>query len=97
MNYRFEFSEKKDLWLRQHRNVSFQEVIEAINRGDIITVIDTPDQAKHPNQRMYILDINGYRHAVPFDIDKSDPDKILLRTIYKSRKLQKRHKKKEGV
>jgi len=89
MNYKFEFSKEKDLWLREYRKLSSNDAIALLNRGDIIDVINTPDQKKHPNQILYVLDIGGYCNLMPCDIDKENQNKKTLKTIYKSRKMHK--------
>ncbi len=89
MEFRFEFSQKKDLWLQENRGVSFDDAVRLIESGNIVDITNTPDQEKHPNQMLYVLDIGGYCHLVPCDIDEENPNKRILKTIYKSRKMHR--------
>jgi len=85
----FDYSPGKNLFLKKVRGISFEEVELAIEEGRVLDIIDHPNPAKYPNQKMYILNINNYVYLVPF-IRESEY-KIFLKTIYPSRKLVKKY------
>jgi uncharacterized DUF497 family protein len=81
-----EWSEEKDKLLKKERGISFNEVAAMIRDGMILDDIKHPSVDKYPNQKMYILNINGYACIVPF---VRGDGKIFLKTIIFSRKYTK--------
>ncbi len=79
------WDEKKNIKLKLERNISFEEISEYILSEKVIDVIDHP---KRRNQNLFVLEINNYIHAVPFVID--DDENIILKTVFPSRKLNKK-------
>ena len=63
--------------------VSFEECAVVIESGNILDTIDNPS-ANHPNQGIYVLEIEGYAYSVPF---VEGEDEIFLKTMFPSRKL----------
>ncbi len=63
-------------------NVSFQEIVWAIEEGRILDVILNPS-SNFSNQKMYVLNINDYAFCAPF---VEDDNHIFLKTVYPSRK-----------
>lgn len=84
----FDWNEAKNKQLREEREVCFEDVLIAISSGNLLDVLAHHNSKKYPNQKVYVLNINGYIHIVPFVDDGS---KIFLKTIYPSRKLTKRY------
>jgi len=68
------------------QKVDFNDVMVAINRGNILDIVHHPQRKKYPNQRIFIIQINQYAYLVPFI---EDEEKIFLKTIYPSRKATK--------
>ncbi len=84
----FSWNPDKNIKLKKERGVGFEEVIFQINSGDILDIINNPNQNKYPGQRVFILEINKYVYYVPFvENDKE----IILKTIIPSRKLKKKY------
>lgn len=80
--------EKNEL-LKNTRNVSFEDVLTAIAKGDLICDYEHPNQNKYRGQRIMEVLINGYVHIVPY---KPEPDgDVWLKTIIPSRKANKKH------
>jgi hypothetical protein len=73
----------KDAQLRSHPTrggVGLAECAAIIETGQIL------DDAPHPkrqNQRMFIIEINGYAYAVPYT---QDGNVVFLKTAFPSRK-----------
>ncbi len=82
----FEWSEEKNLWLKLERGVSFEEVLKAIQKGDILDIRRHPNQDKYPGQYLIVVKIKDYAWVVPC---KLEGDKIQLITAYPSRKFTK--------
>ncbi|GEM_PF-126864 len=84
----YEFSADKNQQLIKERDISFEDVIVALDNDKLITTLDHHNRAKYPNQKIYILDINEYAYLVPFV--RKDKNTIFLKTIIPSRKLTKK-------
>lgn len=87
----FDWDKVKNELLKQERDISFEDVVEAINEGRILDTFEHPNQKKYPNQNIYIVEIGGYAYFVPF---VEDEKKIFLKTIYPSRDATKKYLKK---
>lgn len=70
------------------RGVSFEEVIAILESGNVLDIIEHPNQEKYSHQKIYIVEINGYAYLVPFVKDKH---KIFLKTIIPNRKATKKY------
>ena len=82
----FDWDESKNQTLQQERNISFEQVIVAINEGNILKIITHHNQKKYPNQHIFVIEINDYAYLVPY---AEDDKKIFLKTIIPSRKATK--------
>jgi len=88
------FSPEKNLKLINERNISFEEIIAAIENGLIIDILEHPNQKKYGSQKIYVIDIKEYIYLVPFVIDSED--NIFLKTIIPSRKAKKKYMKRSS-
>ena len=86
---RFEWNPGKNEWLKKERNISFEQVIFHLSKGDIWKIADYPDQKNYPGQKIYFVIIENYIYAVPYIIEK---EYIFLKTIIHSRKATKLYK-----
>ncbi|KIJ89048.1 MAG: BrnT family toxin [Rickettsia endosymbiont of Ecitomorpha arachnoides] len=92
--YYFEFNREKNAVLIQERGVSFEQVITLIEQEDyVLNIQNHPNQDKYPNQKIYIVEIDGYCYLVPCVIKE---DKVFLKTIIPSRKATKEYIKAKG-
>lgn len=92
--YYFEFNHEKNAVLLQERGISFEQVIALIEQeGYVLNIQDHPNQSKYPNQKIYVVEIDGYCYLVPCVINK---DKVFLKTIIPSRKATKEYRKTKG-
>lgn len=87
VNLKFDFSEEKDLVLRETRGVGFEEIIKAIEDGKLKADFVHPNPKKFPGQRIYIVELNKYIYVVPYIIDKKRKVRF-LKTLYPSRKMK---------
>ena len=86
MNY--QFNSEKNNWLKQERNICFEDIIEAIQGGALLDVRPHPNQRQYPNQEIYVVETHGYVYIVPFVEEEAH---IFLKTIYPSRKAAKKY------
>lgn len=84
----FEYSAIKNLKLIQERNVSFEEIIAAINKDKILAVLENANQEKYRDQKVYIVHAKEHVYMVPFLKKKNG--NILLITIIPSRKAKQK-------
>lgn len=83
----FEWSEDKNQWLREFRQVSFEAVQMAIQEGGLLDIHDHPNHTKYPLQRRLVVRIEAYVYLVP--CVPKDGDVWFLKTIIPSRKATK--------
>jgi hypothetical protein len=62
---------------------SFEQIVVAIEAGDIVDIIGHPNKTKYPDQLVILVHIDDYIYAVPTAIKKGE---FFLKTIYPSRK-----------
>ncbi|HEU0021009.1 MAG TPA: toxin [Dehalococcoidia bacterium] len=79
----FSWNAEKNDMLKQERGLSFEAVVFQIERGDVLDILEHPNHDRYPGQRIFIVDINGYAHLVPFVEEEHE---VFLKTIIPSRK-----------
>ena len=79
----FNWDNDKNRELKKDRNICFEEILVAVEAGDIVDIIDHPNKTKYPNQIVMLVCIGDYIYAVPTVIKKGE---FFLKTIYPSRK-----------
>ena len=85
---RFEWKPEKNSWLRQHRRISFDEIVVHLGRGDVWKTTLHPNRKKYPHQSIAFVVVDDYVYLVPFD---EVGDVIILRTIIPSRKATRQY------
>lgn len=84
----FDWDEEKNAKLRDEREVSFEDVVDAIENNRALDRIDHPNKGRYPNQKIIIVSINDYAYLVPY---VEDEEKIFFKTIVPSRKMTKKY------
>jgi len=84
----YQWNAEKNKILKQKRGVTFEQVVMHIENGDVLDVIEHPNQAKYGQQQVLVIQINDYVYAVPFVQQK---ESRFLKTIVPSRKLTKQY------
>ncbi|MEA3466258.1 MAG: BrnT family toxin [Thermodesulfobacteriota bacterium] len=79
---------EKNQTLIKERNISFEDVLFAIQQFDLLDDIKHPNEQKYPNQRVFIVDIADYAYIVPY---VETTDEIFLKTIIPSRKATRKY------
>ncbi len=78
----------KNEQLKEKRGVSFEQVSLLMERGDVLDVIEHPNQRRYPGQKIAIVEIDEYAYLVPY-IQESE--QIFLKTIIPSRKATNKY------
>ncbi len=79
----FNWNDEKNQWLKKERNISFEQVVIAIESNDIVDILENPNKLKYKNQIMILVNIDDYVYAIPAIMGN---DVIFLKTIFPSRK-----------
>jgi hypothetical protein len=66
----YKWNHEKNEKLKADRGLGFEQIILHIERGDLIDVVEHPNQFKYPNQQMLVVKINDYVYLVPFVEDE---------------------------
>lgn len=83
----FNWNPQKNKKLIKERGVSFEICLVKIENKDILDILDNPN---YPNQKIFVLEIDGYVYLVPFVENENE---IFLKTIIPSRKFTKKYLK----
>ena len=67
----------------RERGVSFEETVFHIERGDLLDILEHPNQERYPGQKIFVVNINGYAFLVPFVESETE---VFLKTVIPSRK-----------
>ncbi len=94
-NKTIRYSLEKNEILKASRDISFEDIILALENGNLLDDIEHPNKEKYPNQNIFIIlvQIKNYVYLVPYVEDKKS---IFLKTIIPSRKMNKKYNKKES-
>lgn len=84
----YSWNSEKNLQLKAERNVSFEEVVFCIERGQLLDIVEHPNQERTEGQRIFIVNIRDYAHLVPFVETERE---IFMKTIVPSRKATKKY------
>lgn len=77
-----DWDETKNRWLGLNGRLTFDEVLAAINEGARTRAHDHPTR---PGQKIMVVWVRGYPHAVPFE---QRGDVTWLITVYPARKYK---------
>jgi uncharacterized DUF497 family protein len=84
----FRWNAEKNEVLARERGITFEEIVQRIESGAKVIETDHPNKEKYPNQKILIVDVDGYAYLVPYVIDKNE---YFLITIIPSRKATKKY------
>jgi len=82
----FVWSPEKNEQLMAERTLCFEAVVVAIEAGVLLDVLEHPNPARYPGQRILVVRLHGYVYLVPYV--ESD-DHLFLKTIIPSRRAQR--------
>ena len=78
----------KNQQLIKERGVSFEDVVFYLSQGEVLDDLKHSNSDKYPDQRVFVLNIDGYIYLVPYVENRSE---IFLKTIIPSRKATKQY------
>jgi hypothetical protein len=84
------WDERKDILLQLERGIGFSLIAEKLGRNAYLAVVDHWNQQLHPGQRVFVIDIDGYAHYVPFAETHA---MIFLKTVFPSRKATQQYRR----
>ena len=84
----FKWNVEKNESLEKERGITFEEIVQKIEAGAKITEMDHPNKEKYPNQKIMIVNVDGYAYLVPFVMVGNG---YFLKTIIPSRKATKKY------
>jgi uncharacterized DUF497 family protein len=84
----FRWNTEKNNQLQSERGIGFESVIAAIDAGQVLEIVEHPNQERYSGQRIFIVQIDQYVYAVPFVENEVE---IFLKTIIPSRKMTKKY------
>ena len=82
----FDWNAAKNELLKAERDISFEDIVNAINDDRVLKIGNHPNQKKYPGQKIIMVNINNYAYVVPY---VEDGEKIFFKTIYPSRAATK--------
>ena len=85
----FKWNIEKNRILVKTRQISFEEVVQAIADGYGVSDVPHWNQKEYPHQRVITVIINNYAYIVPYVMDGEN---YFLKTIIPSRKANKQVK-----
>ena len=84
----FNWNHYKNHKLIKVRKISFEDILFNIQKGRLLDDIEHPNKTKYPNQRVFVVEVDGYAYLVPYVEDNHE---IFLKTIIPSRKATKQY------
>ena len=79
----FRWGHEKNEQLKAERNISFEEIVLAIEADGLLDIVAHYNPGKYPNQRMLVVAVEQYAYLVPF---VEEADHYFLKTVIPSRK-----------
>ncbi len=84
----FAWDPEKNEKLKMERGISFEEIVFHVERGNVLDILEHPNQEKYGGQRVFIIEVEGYAYLVPF-LDAEN--EVVLKTIIPSRKATRQY------
>jgi len=84
----YSWNNEKNRQLKTERKVSFEEVTFCIERGQLLDIVEHPNQERYGGQRIFIIEIRNYAYLVPFVETERE---LFLKTIIPSRKATRNY------
>lgn len=80
----FAWDNAKNAKLKAERGIGFEEIVLQIERGQVLDLLENPNQVRYAGQRVFVVQCRGYAYLVPF---VEDGERFFLKTIIPSRKM----------
>lgn len=82
----FRWNHQKNTELKAERDITFEQMVLAIEADGLLDVVQHPNIDKYPNQLVFVVAYEGYVYLVPF-VEESEY--YFLKTIIPSRKAKR--------
>jgi hypothetical protein len=79
----FRWGPEKNKQLMRDRAISFEQMVIAMEGGGLLDILQHPNAAKYPRQKILVVNCDGYAYLVPF---VEEDDHYFLKTTIPSRK-----------
>lgn len=84
----FSWNPEKNEQLRSERGITFEEIVFHIERGDLLDILEHPNQERYSSQRILVVEVDRYVYLVPcVEAEKE----VFLKTVIPSRKATKQY------
>jgi hypothetical protein len=83
----FNWNDGKNEYLKKTRNISFEEIVIAIENDDVLDILENP-APQYKNQIIIIVNVEDYAYVVP--AVKTERE-YFLKTIFPSRKFTNKY------
>jgi len=84
----FRWNHDKNNQLKIEREISFEQIVLALEGGGLRDILQHPNESKYPNQRILVVALEDYIYLVPF---VEETEYYFLKTIIPSRKATKEY------
>jgi uncharacterized DUF497 family protein len=88
----FTWDAEKNDKLKMERGIGFEEIVFLLERGNLLDILEHPNQQRYGGQRIFVVRREDYVYLVPF---VEDARTVFLKTIIPSRKATKQYLEKE--
>ena len=82
----FRWNHQKNTELKAERDITFEQMVLAIEAEGLLDVVQHPNIAKYPHQLIFVVAYEDYVYLVPFI---EEPEYYFLKTIIPSRKAKR--------
>ena len=79
----FDWNPEKNQKLIEEQSFSFEDACYYLLNGGLVDDVSHPNPEKYPNQRIFVIDVEGYAYLIPYIESEQH---IFLKTIIPSRK-----------
>ena len=62
----FRWNKEKGNLLKEERGVTFEHITISIENGGLLDLLKHPNNEKYPNQKILVVEHDGYVYLVPF-------------------------------
>ncbi len=78
----FRWNHEKNEQLKAERNISFEEIVLAIEADGLLDLVAHSNASKYPQQRMFVVAVERYAYLVPF---VEETEYYFLKTVIPNR------------
>lgn len=84
----FRWDNEKNELLKSTRGVCFEQIVLLMEKGEVLDIIEHPNQERYPGQKFAVVIIDAYAYLVPY---VEHNEEIFLKTIIPSRKATNKY------